>query len=263
VRATLDLDVKVRILVVDNEYLMRQGLRMLFAEETGMQIACESENLTQALALLDSGQYTIDVIMLNVTPLAHDIIGTLRKIINKYPLIKIVVLSSYSSKAFITELLHTGIHGYVAKHNTFETLLEAIQTVTSGSTYLCRSAQMAILEEYSSIDGHSESNKQIRSRLNKREYRIMQLLCEGKTAKQIAHNLELSSKTIDASRRQIMHKLGVHSLAELVKYAIMMGITQAYLPVEHFSTSHEFVNTHLSIAEETMSHNGYTVSVTS
>ena len=116
-----------------------------------------------------------------------------------------------------------GAHAYVARHSGFDELLRAIHAVTSGSTYLCADARESIIDGYTQYEGNMR--EQAETSLTERECEVLRLLAEGKTSKEIGLLMDLSSKTIDACRRQLMRKLDVDSTASLVKHAIVMGLT--------------------------------------
>jgi DNA-binding NarL/FixJ family response regulator len=146
-----------------------------------------------------------------------------RRIIAESPDVKIVALSMHSDNLFVSEMLKSGASGYLLKDCAFEELERAIRTVAAGKTYLSPSISGIVVDDYlhrlSKVDSVSSEV------LSNREREVLQLLAEGKSTKQIALKLHISTKTVETHRRQIMDKLDIHSIAELTKYAIRKGFT--------------------------------------
>jgi len=147
----------------------------------------------------------------------------IRQITQELPKIKIIALATFSNRALVTEAFRSGVHGYVLKQNGFDELIQAIKTVLSDSTYLCSQATQGILDVC--IAPHADLSKAAEPALTDRECIVPQRLADGQTSKQIALTLDVSSKTVDACRRQIMRKLGVDSIAGLVKQPLTLGLT--------------------------------------
>ncbi len=164
-----------------------------------------------------------DVLLADIGSWTSSSMDFIRQISQTYPHIRIVALSAFRNQAFVAEAFRAGVHGYVVKRNGFDELLRAIEAVCDGSTYLCPRVRELILPEYA--HPHCAPGKASDVCLSERECAILQLLAEGRTSKEIALMLNVSSKTIDASRRHLMKKLEVDSLAGLVKRALAMGMT--------------------------------------
>jgi DNA-binding NarL/FixJ family response regulator len=147
-----------------------------------------------------------------------------RQIINELPQTKVIALSARSDRRSVREMLKAGASGYVPKRCAFEELVSAIQNVVSNRTYLSSHISGLVVEEYlhSSVEQQEGSAYSL---LTDREREVLQLIAEGKSTKLIARELFVSPKTIEWHRRQLMKKLGVESIAELVKYAISEGLT--------------------------------------
>jgi DNA-binding NarL/FixJ family response regulator len=211
----------VKILLVDDHKMFRQGLCSLLEEQSGMEVVGEAEDGTRAIQL--ARELKPDIIVMDVDMPGMNGIDATRRISLEMPDIKLVALSTYLKKAFIIEMLRAGASGYILKERAFVKLVEAVNTVTAGETYLCSKAASVIVDDYvrnrQGIDGLSDTP------LTDRELEILKLLAEGKSSKEIAQLIDKSVQTIDACRRRIMQKLNVNSLAELVKYAIREGLT--------------------------------------
>lgn len=136
---------------------------------------------------------------------------------------KVIALSIHSSRRFVTEMLKAGASGYILKECLFDELVEAIRTVLNGGIYLSYKITGVVIDDY--VNRLSNKYQPETPALTAREREVLQLLAEGKSTKQIAQQLHVSSKTIESNRRNIMDKLGIHSVAELTKYAVREGLT--------------------------------------
>jgi DNA-binding NarL/FixJ family response regulator len=130
----------------------------------------------------------------------------------------------HSSRRFVIEMLKAGASGYILKECLFNELLEAIRVVLNGGIYLSPSITWVVVDDYLQHLIIAE-NQPIAPALTEREREVLQFLAEGKSTKQIALQLHVSGKTIESNRRNIMDKLGIHSVAELTKYAVREGLT--------------------------------------
>ncbi|MHC4192311.1 MAG: response regulator transcription factor [Planctomycetota bacterium] len=211
----------VRILLVDDHAMFRQGLCSLLKEQLDVEVVGEAEDGTTAIRL--ARELKPDLIVMDVNMPEMDGIDAARRILPEMPDVKLVALSTYLKRAFIIEMLKAGASGYILKEQAFDELVQAIKTVVSGETYLSTKAASVVVDGYvKSQDGRRASAQRA---LTEREREILKLLAEGKPSKEIALLLDISIQAVDASRRRIMQKLGVESLAELVKYAIREGLT--------------------------------------
>ncbi len=146
-----------------------------------------------------------------------------RQIIAEHPHIKIIALSMHSDKQFVIEMLKAGASGYMLKDCAFEELVYAIHSVMKDQVYLSPRITTIVLKEYVSDLHKGESS--VFKVLTNREREVLQLIAEGKTTKEIAHLLQVSIKTVETHRQQLMNKLNIRSIAELTKYAIREGLT--------------------------------------
>lgn len=134
-----------------------------------------------------------------------------------------IALSIHSNRRFIGDMLQAGAAGYILKDSLFEELVRAIKAVTAGDRYLSPKITGVVIDDY--IKHLSTSAESPLATLTSREREVLQLVAEGRSTKQVALELHVSTKTIEANRRQIMEKLDLHSVAELTKYAIREGLT--------------------------------------
>ncbi len=211
----------VRILLVDDHKMFRQGLCAMLKEQPDMDVVGEAEDGATAIQL--ARELKPDFIVMDVDMPGMNGIDAARRILPEMPNIKLVALSTYLKKAFIIEMLKAGASGYILKEQAFDELIEAIKTVISGETYLSTKATSIIVDDY--VQSCHQRHASPMKALTEREYEVLKLLAEGKPSKEIALLLDISIQAIDASRRRIMQKLDIQSFADLVKYAIREGLT--------------------------------------
>jgi len=211
----------VRILIADDHGIVRQGLKSLIDEQPDMEVVGEAEDGLQAAELAD--RLLPDVVLMDISMQNLNGIEATRLIRRGNPQIKIVALSIHTNKQYIVDMLRAGASGYVLKTCPFSEVARAIRAVSSGQHYLSPKVNELVLGDYLEhlvANGASEKD-----RLTDRQRQVIQLLAEGRTTKQIANLLHVSSKTVEAARRQAMNSLGVSSVAELTKFAIREGLT--------------------------------------
>jgi len=211
----------IKIMVVDEHKILREGLATLIAKQPNMEIVGEAADGREALDLVEKN--TPDLILMDITmPNLNGIEATL-KIKSKRPEIEIIALSLHSDRRFVLGMIGAGASGYLIKQCTFDELVLAINTVMEGKKYLSPEISNILVEEYVRKD--SQEKAIIDSKLTPREREILQLLAEGKNTKEIASNLSISVKTVETHRRHIKRKLKANSVAELTKIAIKEGLT--------------------------------------
>jgi DNA-binding NarL/FixJ family response regulator len=211
----------IRIVLVDNNRMMRDGLKALFQGRPGVEVVGESDEVPEALEVVRASQP--DLVVMNIGLGASAGMDVARRLSQEQSDAKIIALSAFGNKAHVAEAFRAGIHAYVAKRNCFAELVQAINAVLSGSTYLCVHTREIVIEDYTGSTKSTQDKSP--SSLTDREYEVLRLFAEGKTSKEIALLMDLSSKTIDACRRQLLRKLHVDGTAGLVKHAIVMGLT--------------------------------------
>ena len=212
---------RIRIILVDNQRIVCDGLRALFRSQPEMEVVGEARDDAEVIQIARELKPDVIVVDINVSGLNN--IDSVRHISQELPNVKIVVLSMYLREAFVSEVLRAGASGYVLKNNNFSYLIKAINTVMANNIYLCPKTTSVIVGDYARCrSGGSGFSDEI---LTDRESKVVELLADGKSSKEIAQIIEMSVKTVDARRRRIMQKLDIESIADLVKYAIRLGIT--------------------------------------
>jgi DNA-binding NarL/FixJ family response regulator len=213
--------VSINILLVEDHQIVREGLRSLLEKQTGFRVVAEAEDGRAAVQV--AREMALDIVIMDVSMPDLNGIEATRQILAHNPDTKVIALSMHADKRFVVQMLRAGASGYVLKNSAFGELELAIRTVLANRTYLSPKMADLIVKEY--VHHLANAEPSVFSILTPRELEVLQLLSEGKTTKEIAFSLQVSVKTIETYRQQIMAKLGVHSIAELTKYAIREGLT--------------------------------------
>ena len=214
-----------RILIADDHKIVREGIANLLENEIGMQVVDHAEDGRIAVQL--TRQLQPDVVVMDTTMPNLNGIEATRQITNQAPGVKVIILSEQSNRRCVCEALRAGAAGFVPKQCGFQDLLTAIRDVAANHTYLSPEVTSVVVDGY--VNRLAENDNSAYSVLTDREREVLQLIAEGKSTKDIARELHLSSKTIEWHRTQLMKKLHFTSIAELVKYAINEGITCTYV----------------------------------
>lgn len=212
----------IRVIVVDDHGVLREGLRLLIEQRKGLELVGEAEDGRKAVEI--AAELKPDIVLMDVSMPGLNGIEAARQILHDNNNIKVLALSAYSNKRFVTEMLKLGASGYILKDSASDELVRAIETVAAGDNYLCPKAASLIIEDYKQ-NSKSFANHSPLDALTAKERELLQLLAEGISTKEAARLLSVSVKTTDARRRETMNKLGISSMAELTKFAIREGLT--------------------------------------
>jgi DNA-binding NarL/FixJ family response regulator len=211
----------IKILLADDHRIMREGLRSLIEREPDMEVVAEAADGRRTVRL--AKELAPDVALVDVSMPELNGIEATSQIVSNTEETKVLALSMHSDEHFIMGMLRAGASGYLLKDCAADELCSAIRTVLAEETYLSPKAASIVIQDYRR---DSSDAKSVRSQdLTPREREVLQLVAEGETSKKIAYRLDVSVKTIQAHRQQIMDKLDIHTVAGLTKYAIQRGIT--------------------------------------
>jgi two-component system, NarL family, response regulator NreC len=211
----------VRIILADDHKIVRDGLRALLANQPGMNVIAEADNGRETVRL--ARDLSPDLVIMDIGMPDLNGIDATRQITAELPEVKIIALSMHSDRRFVVQMFRAGASGYLLKDCAFEELTRAVGAVLKNQTYLSPAVAGPVMEDY--IHHLSTVANLEFSVLSPREREVLQLLAEGKTTKETAALLCVSVKTVETHRQQIMSKLNIHSIAELIKYAIREGLT--------------------------------------
>ena len=209
---------KTRIIIADDHKILREGLSRLLDQEDGFTVVGQAENGRTAVKLAE--ELSPDVIVMDVRMPDLNGVDATRQIAAADSSIKVICLSAQADERTAGEMLAAGAVGYVLKDCAFDELAEAIRSVINGKVYLSSAVAGMVVNDY--VKQSSRGDKTI---LSGREREVLQLVAEGKATKEVAACLQVSVKTVETHRRNLMEKLNVDSVAELTKYAIREGIT--------------------------------------
>ena len=211
----------IKILLADDHRIMREGLRSLIEKEPDMEVIAEAEDGRRTVRL--AGELSPDVAVVDISMPELNGIEAANQITSKNPDVKVLALSMHSDEHFVMGMLRAGASGYLLKDCAADELCSAIRTVIADETYLSPRAASVVIQDYRRELSDATSSRV--PELTPREREVLQLVSEGETSKRIASRLDVSVKTIQAHRQQIMDKLNIHTVAGLTKYAIQRGIT--------------------------------------
>ncbi len=210
----------VRVLLVEDHRIVREGLRCLLENQDGFEIVGEAEDGRAAVDLAKHHQP--DVILMDIGMPNMNGIEATRLICKDLPKVRVVAVSAHSERRTVQEMFRAGAISYVTKENSSDELLQSIHDALEGKTYLAPNITGVVVRNYvATIAGEPGGGPD----LSAREREVLQLLAEGLSAKETGHRLNISPKTVESHRRNMMAKTGFYSIAELTKYALREGIT--------------------------------------
>jgi len=203
-------------LLADDHALVRQGFHMILAAEPDMEIVGEAADGRDAVELAE--KLRPDVVVMDVAMPGLNGIEATRRLADSSPRTRVLALSMHKDSVYVREILRAGARGYLLKDAFDHDLVAAVRAVAGGQGYLSPSVSEAVLSDYRK---HVSDPLDL---LTSREREILQMLAEGKTNKDIATVLKLSVYTVDAHRGRVMEKLNLHSIGELVRFAVRHGL---------------------------------------
>ncbi len=210
----------MKVLLADDHRMMRDGLRAVL-ERAGVEVVGEAANGHEAVA--EVRRVRPDVVVIDVAMPQLNGIDATRRLAADLPGIKVIALSMNADRRYVIAMLEAGASGYLLKNSASDELLNALDVVARGHTYLSPAIAGSVVDHALRADPSQGSERP----LSLREREVLQLLAEGKSSKEIAVVLLIAVATVETHRRQIMEKLNLRTIAELTKYAIREGLTSA------------------------------------
>ncbi len=212
----------IRILLAESNKILRETLRISFEKRNDdMEIIAEAEDGSTAVKLVE--ELKPDVVIMGCALPELNGIDATRRIISKFPDIKVVALSMHTDRRSVSGMLKAGASGFLIRNCSFGELCQAIRDVFAQKIYLSPEIMTIVVQEFVGIV--SRKDYVPFSFLTPKEHEVLKLLVEGKTAKQIASALKVNVKTVETHKLQLMNKLGVRNIAELTKFALREGLT--------------------------------------
>ena len=214
----------VSILLADDHTIVRQGLAKVLEAETGFNIVGEARDGREAIAQVE--QLKPDVVIMDITmPMLNGIEAT-RQIKKSHPKTKVIILSMHSHNRFISELFSLGASGYLLKDSSGTDIINAITAVIKGDTYLSPSISRQVIEDYVSLKRTKSSREELYGQLSNREREVFQMIAEGRSTREIAEVLCVSVSTVKTHRSNIMEKLQMENISQLIHFAIELGLVE-------------------------------------
>ena len=209
---------KIRILVVDDHAILRDGIRALLSLHNDFEIVGEASEGKEAIE--KARELSPDVIIMDIAMPGMDGLEATRRIRKKSPRVKVLVLTQHDNREYVVSAIKAGATGYVPKRALGSELVSAIRAVYKGDSFLYPSSAAALIEDYlQQAEGEDAYDL-----LTGREREILKLIADGHTGREIADILFLSPKTVQGHRTKIMEKLNLHNHTELLKYAMRKGL---------------------------------------
>ena len=207
----------IRVLIVDDHSIVRQGLRRILDEARGIEVVAEAANGVEALKNLRTVK--LDVVILDISMPEKNGFDTLKQIMDGHSGAKVLILSMYSEDQYAVRLMKSGASGYMTKDTAPEQLVDAIRKIVAGQKHITPSLADLLLHECG-----TDSGKSSHELLSDREYQVMRLLGSGKMPSEIANLLSISVKTVSTYRAHILEKMKLKNNAELAFYVMENGL---------------------------------------
>ena len=214
--------------MADDHELMRRGIRGLLHAQRGWTVVGEAANGKEAVEKVR--KLTPSLAILDIEMPELDGLETTRRIREEAPNTQILILTMHGSGQMVRRVLEAGAHGYVMKSDLPRQLVRAVKDVARGKLFLAPSVSEVVLEEFLKAGKESSRTQESKANLTPRQLQIVRLLAEGKGNKEIGVELGITTRTVESHRAKIMLKLGLHSLTELVHYAIRNKIVSPFEP---------------------------------
>ena len=211
----------IRILVADDHTLFRQGLRRVLQEQPGWEVVAEASDGAEAVR--HAIEHEPNVAILDISMPRLNGVDATRQIVRRLPDVRVLIVSMHSDEVFVSQALQAGAHGFLLKDAADSDLIRAVTDLANGKSFFSPAVSKVVLDDYV---------RQLAARgvtdrfdtLSEREREVFQLIAEGHSNKDIAGVLNISPGTVETHRARIMDKLDIHSVAEIVLYAVRKGI---------------------------------------
>lgn len=208
----------MHILLVDDHAVVREGVKRILAGEPDIVVAAEAEQAQEVYAALAAGAF--DLVLLDVSLPDHNGLEILKHLHATHPDLPVLIFSVHPERQYVVRALQEGAAGYLLKSNAPRELVVAIRKISQGERYISATLVSHLIHEV------AETEKPLHAALTPREAQVMRRLVAGWAQKEIAYELGLSVQTISTHRRRLLHKLRLHTTADLVRYAIEHGLAE-------------------------------------
>jgi two-component system response regulator NreC len=212
---------KIKILIVDDHAIVRDGICSLLAIAGDIEVVGEAVNGRDGLDKV--GQLLPDIVLMDMAMPVMGGLEAIRRMRKEFPELKILMLTQYDDKDHVFPVIHAGANGFISKTAASSELISGLRAVFAGDSYLSPSIAKMFVEDYQRVS-LIEDKKDCYELLTDREREILKLVVEGYKTKQIAEMLTIAPKTVEGHKTGLMNKLGIHNTIDLVKYALRRGI---------------------------------------
>jgi two-component system response regulator NreC len=215
---------QVTILLADDHTIVRQGLKKVLEAEPGFRVVGEASDGREAISQVEL--LKPDIVIMDITmPMLNGIEAT-RQIKKNNPKVKIIILSMHSHNRYISELFGLGASGYLLKDSSGTDIVNAINAAIKGDSYLSPSISRKVIDDYVSMKRPMSSREELYGQLSNREREVFQMIAEGHSTKEISETLCVSMSTIKTHRSNIMEKLQMENISQLIHFAIELGLVE-------------------------------------
>jgi two-component system, NarL family, response regulator NreC len=211
-----------RVLLVDDHEIVREGLRSLIEKQPDLEVVGEASTGREAVLL--TKRHHPDIIIMDISMPDLNGMDATCLCIEEMPEVKVIALSMHSDQHYVMGMLKAGAKGFILKEGVFKELIQAIRAAENNQAYLSPKVTGVIVNDYIQQPS-ADLTPSAADKLTVKEREALQMISEGQSTRQIAAALNVSIKTVEARRKSIMGKLNLHSIAELTKYAIKIGLT--------------------------------------
>src|SRR5882724_7613860 len=215
----------LRILVADDHDIIRRGLKQLLTAKPGWEVVAEAKNCREAVTLAE--QFKPEIVVMDISMPELNGLEAARRIKKALPKTEIVILTLHFSDQLVHDIVEAGARAYIMKSDADRDLIAAVEALSHRRSFFTPKAAEMVLNGFRKRNAAPDTVQEFRNRLTPREREIVQLLAEGKSSKEVAVGLGISVKTAETHRANIMRKLEIHSVSELVRYAVKNQIIEA------------------------------------
>jgi DNA-binding NarL/FixJ family response regulator len=216
----------IQVLIADDHTLVRAGFRSLLQNITGVEVVAEAGDGHEALQKIKA--HHPDIVLMDIAMPELNGLEVVARVSKEFPHVRVIILSMHANEEYVLQALRAGAAGYLLKNAAFIELEVAVTSVARGETYLTPAVSKHVIEEYLRRTGGVPNGEKVRpspfKQLTPRQREVLQLIAEGHTTKEIAQKLNVSVKTVETHRNELMQRLDIHDVAGLVRYTIRIGL---------------------------------------
>lgn len=209
----------IRVLLAEDHTLVRAGIRALLEGLPGVQVVAEAGDGREALQLVAA--HRPDLVLMDIAMAGLNGLEATGRIVKEFPQVRVIILSMHANEEYVLQALRAGAVGYLLKDAGTAELELAVRAAARGEVYLSPAVSRHVVADYVRRAG---SERTLLDQLTPRQREILQLIAEGRTTKEIANILQVSVKTVETHRGQLMDRLDIHDVAGLVRFAIRVGL---------------------------------------